>query len=226
MSGPFLSRVSLRRDASTGVVAELIYKSLNNERELVAHSLLWTLFGDDPERKRDFLWLETEPGHYLILSEREAVDRHNLFNIETKLFQPSVKKGDYLNFSLRANATIARKLPEQKRGVRHDIVMNALYKIPKEERSLKRDILTQKVGCEWLAHQGELSGFELSEDFFVTSTSVLSLARKYKKPAIFGVMEMRGTLKVTDPEKLLNKVRSGFGRARAFGCGLMLIKPA
>jgi CRISPR system Cascade subunit CasE len=50
------------------------------------------------------------------------------------------------------------------------------------------------------------------------------IARGDARPAMFGVVDFGGVLKVQDPPRFLVAVASGFGRARAFGCGLMLIR--
>ena len=41
---------------------------------------------------------------------------------------------------------------------------------------------------------------------------------------MFGVMDFSGMLEVKDPARFLTQLAQGFGRARAFGCGLMLIR--
>lgn len=46
------------------------------------------------------------------------------------------------------------------------------------------------------------------------------------KNAGFSSVELSGTLQILVPETFLNQLQKGFGRAKAFGCGLMMIKPA
>jgi CRISPR system Cascade subunit CasE len=41
---------------------------------------------------------------------------------------------------------------------------------------------------------------------------------------VFGVLDISGVLEVHDPDRFLLRLAQGFGRARAFGCGLMLIR--
>ncbi|MDX2120628.1 MAG: type I-E CRISPR-associated protein Cas6/Cse3/CasE, partial [Gemmatimonadota bacterium] len=45
-------------------------------------------------------------------------------------------------------------------------------------------------------------------------------------PMQIGVLDLEGTLYVTDPSAFLGALGAGFGRAKAFGCGLMLIRRA
>ena len=44
--------------------------------------------------------------------------------------------------------------------------------------------------------------------------------------AKFGILDLSGTLRVNDPAAFIARLGTGFGRARAFGCGLMLIRRA
>ena len=45
-------------------------------------------------------------------------------------------------------------------------------------------------------------------------------------PWQFGILDLTGLLEVTDPPLFLSHLAAGFGRAMAFGCGLMLIRRA
>ena len=67
-------------------------------------------------------------------------------------------------------------------------------------------------------------GFTLLGDIVVDGYDRVAMPRQSGKPAVFGVLDMSGVLEITDPERFLAKLRQGFGRARAFGCGLMLIR--
>lgn len=46
------------------------------------------------------------------------------------------------------------------------------------------------------------------------------------KNASFSSVDLTGRLQVADPEVFMQQLQHGFGRAKAFGCGLMMIKPA
>ena len=47
-----------------------------------------------------------------------------------------------------------------------------------------------------------------------------------RHPVTFSEIDYEGVLTVTDPEKLTAALFGGIGRARAYGCGLMLVRPA
>ncbi|MEG3349004.1 MULTISPECIES: type I-E CRISPR-associated protein Cas6/Cse3/CasE [Novacetimonas] len=228
MNSGFLSRVALRRDAAVQAIAALLVPQGEGRQHGAAHHLLWTLFGDTPDRRRDFLWRQTEPAHFMVLSAREPVDTHGLFDIESRTFAPVLKEGDHLRFLLRANATVDRKVPGRARSQRHDIVMDALHRIPPGQRAQARDEVVPPVIAAWLARQGVRSGFCPDADTLnVESCDMLRVPRvRETGAATFGVVDMTGELRVTDPALFMSALLGGYGRARAFGCGLMLIRRA
>lgn len=199
------------------------------------HRLVWALFADTPERERDFLWRAEGGGRFLILSHRPpAADGAGLFDPPVvKDFAPDLKSGDRLNFVLRANATRTRKTPgAHGRGVRVDVVMDAIHALPSGRVSdARRDgrlEAAQVAGTTWLAGQGAQAGFTV-EDAVVSDYSVVPLPAHIgprKGQPQFGVIEIGGHLRVTEPDLFVGRLVQGFGRARAFGCGLMLIRRA
>lgn len=246
----FLTRVRLRRDVSASALRAVLMPDGAAERAATTHRLVWTLFADAPDRKRDFLWREAEPGTFYCLSARPPEDRHGLFDIEPpKPFAPALSPGDRLGFLLRVNATRARggRPPaEGGQGVRGkpcDIVMDALHRMPKEERADARRHRLVPVAHEWLSSQGARHGFmlpplptsesrrescdELGGSFRVRSYRVLNIERgRGVRPLRIGVLDLEGVLEVCEPMRFLEAVRRGFGRAKAFGCGLMLLRRA
>ena len=66
-------------------------------------------------------------------------------------------------------------------------------------------------------------------DLTVSDYSVVALPGHVGKRAgqpQFGVLDLVGTLDITDPAAFVIRLGQGFGRAKAFGCGLMLIRRA
>ncbi|WP_408742519.1 type I-E CRISPR-associated protein Cas6/Cse3/CasE [Acetobacter peroxydans] len=41
-----------------------------------------------------------------------------------------------------------------------------------------------------------------------------------------GILDLSGRIEITDPSLFLTQMAQGFGRAKSFGCGLMLIRRA
>lgn len=246
----YLSRVRLRRNVPAAALRAVLAPEGTAERAATAHRLVWTLFADAPERERDFLWREGDPGAFYCLSSRPPEDHHGLFDIDLpKPFAPVLSAGDRLGFALRVNATVARGgRPASDgrasvRGKRSDVVMDALYQGRGGETSraqLRQQSLVP-VAYEWLSRQGAKHGFALpplppprraddADDvddsvFQVRGYRVLSIDRgRGAKPLRVGVLDLEGVLEVRDPALFSNAVRQGFGRAKAFGCGLMLLR--
>jgi CRISPR system Cascade subunit CasE len=188
---------------------------------------MWALFADGPERKRDFLWREAESGVFYTLSERPPVDSHCLFDVDPpKPFQPSFAAGDRLQFMLRANATVARGGAKGTRGKPCDVVMDAIFRLPTAERADRRRTAVEESGRAWLVRQGERGGFTVDvREVRVPSYQVLRVEHSGPQ-ARLGVLDLEGVLTVTDPARFIERVRTGFGRAKAFGCGLMLLRRA
>lgn len=247
----YLTRARLRRDVPAAALrAVLVPDGGESERAATTHRLVWTLFADAPERTRDFLWREAEPGAFYCLSARPPEDRHGLFDVDPpKPFAPALAAGDRLGFALRANATVARgghaaaDGQPAVRGRPCDVVMDALYRTPDVSRPEARRRLLVPVAHAWLVRQGDKHGFRLPplppprtaadpddvDDgvFRVAGYRVLRIDRgQRRQPLRVGVLDLEGVLEVRDPHAFVAALGHGFGRAKAFGCGLMLIRRA
>lgn len=222
----YLSRARLRATASVATLRDLLLPSDANARVAASHKLVWALFGDAPDRKRDFLWRETGPGEYYLLSARVPTDPHGLFDLDPpKIWAPAIAPGDRLGFSLRANATVSRATTPHGRGKVEDVVMRALHPLARNARAEARAGVVADAGKAWMVRQGPRSGFAIgdADQVRVEAHRVIRLYRR-GPAAVLGVLDLTGTLTVADPEVLVASVVAGFGRAKAFGNGLMLLR--
>jgi CRISPR system Cascade subunit CasE len=233
----YLSRARLKRDPSIESLAPLLLPNEGGERAASAHRLMWSLFAGDNSARRDFLFREVTPFglrnsrvEFIILSQRAPTADGPLFDVETKEFAPNLAPGDRLRFSLRANATVAHK-NEKGKSARADVVMHALSRLPPGTRAKERQGAVQREGKRWLSRQAKESGFRLIDD--TEGDDVVALAvdgyAQWQFPKLgrngrISVLEFEGILEVTEPENFVRKLASGIGRARSYGCGLMLIK--
>jgi CRISPR system Cascade subunit CasE len=226
MSDLFLSRISLRADPSVATLAPILFDNVGRHRSEASRRLVWTLFADREDRKRDFLWREDDVRRFYVLSSRLPEDRHELFTVETKAFKPALSPGDRLVFSLRANATIGRPRGDTKRaGKRDDVVMAVLNVIPNRERAEARKAIIRHEGLAWLRCQGVAAGFDFDEnDMAVDGYEPLTIRDNGKDAIKLSVIEFDGILTVRKPDIFLVKVARGFGRGKAFGLGLMLLR--
>ena len=217
----YLSKLEIARSPSAQALSSLLSPECEDARVAAHHKLLWAAFSDGPDRTRDFLWREERAGVFFTLSSRPPVQIDLFAQMEVKPFAPDLAVGDRLAFALRANATRMKR-----GGARVDVVMDALHALAVGERAGARDAIAQQEGAAWLARQGERAGFSpCSVAVQGYNVRALELHRGPRKgQPQFGVLDMVGALEITEPAAFLAQLAQGFGRAKAFGCGLMMIR--
>lgn len=231
----FLSRV---RVDLNGLARGELFNVMNGE-PYGAHQLLWRLF-PNYSGPRPFLFRqELEEGSdgretpkglplFYILSEPEPVAAGGLLDVESKPFAPRLQTGDRLSFRLRANPTLARRVAGAKRSQRSDVLMHAKSVFPDGERTSTACVAAMDAAArQWLAGRGETSGFRLHGDPIVGGYRQHAMEKASRRsPIQFSSVDYEGLLEVTDADALSAKLLQGLGRAKAFGCGLMLIRRA
>lgn len=225
----YLSQIRLSRSPSAQALAPLLRPSDKAARLSAQHNLLWSVFADASDRRRDFLWREEKDGGFLTLSSRRPMQTALFETHQVKDFAPLLAAGDRLDIQLRCNATRVRRVGERdKRGSRVDVVMDALRAFPAGVRAQERMRLAGEEGSAWLSRQGEKAGFRvLHAEAADYSTEVLPGHRGPRKgQPQFGILDLAGRIEITDPAAFLVQLPLGFGRAKSFGCGLMLIRRA
>lgn len=218
----YLSRASLSRAPSARALNALLMPEETGRRTDAHHRLLWTLFADHPDRSRDFLWREERSGEFAILSARKPVGTDLFDRLDCKPFAPVLTPGDRLHFALRANAT------RSKDRKRVDVVMHALHPFRPEQRAEQRMSVATTEGAAWLGRLGARQGFEVTY-CEATDYKVHALPHhkgpRSRQPQ-FGILDLVGEIAVADPTAFVAAVAAGFGRAKAFGCGLMMLRRA
>lgn len=248
----WLSRVQLSRRPDLAALRPLLDPSSlhpgamdpheRGRRSDAHHRLIWSLFADDPDRRRDFLWREEGAGGFTLLSHRPPLASPLFDPPESRALAPVLQPGDRLAFALRANATrtvqAADLAPNGKPRRRHvDLVMDRLHSLPgladlpdgqPAPRAARRMQMAQEAATEWLARQGQIAGFDLLglEVGDYSTIAVPGHVGRRKGQPQYGILDLSGSLRISDPAAFLHKLGQGFGRARAFGCGLMLIRRA
>jgi CRISPR system Cascade subunit CasE len=238
-SSLFISRATLKTDPSIAALGGLLLPEDDDLRLDADHRLMWSLFAGDADAQRDFLYRRDAQSpkrpKFYILSHRPPTQDSVLFDVETKPFEPHLTEGDVLRFSLLANPTVSVSQPRadgrKPRGRRHDVVMAELSKIPPGSRAEARRAIIESAGRGWLERQGVASGFALDTSALTIDgydqKVVTSHAGGSRKGQIrISLLSYEGLLRVVDPAAFRDRLAKGFGRARAFGCGLMLIRRA
>lgn len=160
----------------------------------------------------------------MILSARPPNENALFLPPEIKAFDPNLHKGDRLNYILRANAT-KKRITGKGNGQRVDVVMNMLYQVPIKKRADERQLLAAKAAETWMINQGATKGYR-SLKTVTQGYSTLELGRKRGQGATFGILDLSGEIEILDPISFISALYQGFGRAKAWGCGLMLVRRA
>lgn len=199
-----------------------------------AHELVWSLFSDHADRRRDFLFRwETAPRQLPILytlSERPPDDtKQNFRKLQTKDYAPVLQKGQPLGFSLRVNPVIKRR-DENGKQVVHDVVMDAKYQAREEDSTPDLGTsseLIHREGTAWLKSREEQYGFSFQPGHLLVERYERHAFRKSKngRKVVIATLDLSGRLVVEDPEKFREALFQGAGPSKAFGCGLLLIRP-
>ena len=221
---PFLSKVTLKTaGGSTGTLRDIIRQNCGIGGQ---HKLIWTLFSEVEGASRDFLFRSVESDKWLVLSQRKPVDRHAIWNIESKPFNPVVQNEDRLSFRLRANATVSIRNDAGKR-VRHDVVHHAILSGDRPNGKLPKtaDVLPS-AAYQWLSAKGKKSGFCVSPENLIVDGYTEHRFPSSSGSASLRSVDFTGFLTVTDKDRFLPSVLSGFGGGKAFGFGMLLLSRA
>ena len=220
----FLSRLSLSRSPDVAALGQLLNPDHDGARMDAHHRLIWAAFAGDPDAAREFLWRDLGDGRFLVLSARPPAMSPLFEPPEVQGFAPDLRAGDRLSVLLRANAT--RTVSDDDGRKKHrDVVMEALHPVAKADRAEARSEAAQAAGSAWLAGQGTRAGFTCDAVTVGGYRVVQAPGRGVRRPR-FGVIDLEADITLTDPPAFLARLATGFGRAKAFGCGLMLIRRA
>lgn len=217
----YFSHIRLARNPSARALAALLRPTESGERVSAQHHLLWSVFADRAERDRDFLWREERDGSFLTLSARPPLQTDLFEPHQVKPYEPELAPGEPLDFLLRANATRMRR-----GGKREDVVKASIDALEQRDRAGKRMEIASSEGRAWLERQGEKGGFRvitaIAEDYTTLALPRPGTARGNAMK--IGVLDLSGRIEITDPALFLTQMAQGYGRAKSFGCGLMLIR--
>jgi len=194
-----------------------------------SHQLLWQLFTDDAYRS--FLFREDQildgplkgTPQYLVLSRTPPRDKNGVFLLETKPFAPRLAAGQRLGFSLRANPTVFSH------GKRHDVLMHAKKQLPDRENvglDEKAKVM-EEAAINWLCNAMRTTSWGISIDVppvILSQRQNQTIKTNSGQNISFTSVDYEGVLSVTDPERLITTIENGVGKARAFGCGLLLLR--
>ena len=221
-----LSKIELRRsDPARKALAAQLAKGASADG---GHALIAMLFPESTSRT--FLWREDRGSARfagLLLSDGPPLDPLGIFDIESKEYSPDFAPGDALHFDIRVNAVVRRR-DEAGRVQKHDVAMDALRRSRRDGGEDPRDVVMDTAVLDWFARQGVRHGYEVEQDAVaLMGAEQRRLGKPRSKSAVqFTEFDIRGLLRVVDPIKFGTMLGLGMGAARAYGCGLMLVRRA
>ena len=212
------------------------------------HQWLWQFFPSGSDQVRDFVFrrheLEQLPRFYVV-SQRQPRAFSAAWQVQSRLYDPQLQEGQRLSFQLCANPVITKKDADGK-SRRHDVVMQAKKQLLAEhglsQKAKWKDWkgesdkpllyeLVQKHCAAWLDGVAKRNGFEIARTDKDEPQRKLrvdayeqSKASKRDHLIQFSAVDFSGELLVTDPELFQQALFNGLGHAKAFGCGLLLVR--
>lgn len=175
------------------------------------------------------------------------------WQVQTQHYAPKLNAGDRLRFDLRANPVVSRPgqavldpegAPRSRtmgkhagtvrhRIVRHDVVMDAKRRLlaergfklwhewQDEDKPLLYELAHESCS-QWLITQGQARGFEVDLDALRVDGYT---QHRGKNGALrFSSVDFAGELTVRDATAFGCALMRGVGHAKAFGCGLLLVR--
>ena len=195
------------------------------------HQNLWKLFPHEPDANRDFIYRCEQKGLarvYYIVSRRKP-EQTDAWQVESKPYEPKILEEELLSFSLRVNPIIKRKDKEGK-AQRHDVVMNTKKRLgysdlPPSERPAMADLIRES-GAKWLHGRAEECGFVFEDGAIITERyeQYQTYKQGNKGTIRYSTLDFSGILRVTEADKFTRTLLNGIGPAKAFGCGLLLVR--
>ncbi|MDD0811737.1 type I-E CRISPR-associated protein Cas6/Cse3/CasE [Curvibacter sp. RS43] len=201
------------------------------------HQWLWRWFPAPDGSARDFLFRRHEVDgltRFYVVSQREPQALGGTWQVQTRDYEPWLEPGSRWQFELRANPVVRHE--RDGKSKRHDVVMNA-KKILLAERGLQhwnewkgegkpsmRD-LAQNACEKWLCQRASGAGFDVAVEDLSVEAYVQHKVKGGDRDLQFSTVDLAGQLTVTDPQAFQRTLLNGLGAGKAFGCGLLLVKP-
>jgi len=200
------------------------------------HQWLWNFFPAVTGTTRDFQFRRHDLDgllRFYVVSRSAPVSPFRSWQVQSKRYAPSLAADDCFVFELRANPVITSRDASGK-AARHDVVMWEKTRLLRE-RNLARwadwltsdrptlpDLVERKCG-EWLKARCQRLGISVDDQ---TLRADGYLQHRGKNGELkFSTIDFSGQLRVVDPAALQAALFYGVGHAKAFGCGLLLIRP-
>ena len=144
-------------------------------------------------------------------------------HIDTKPMPTDWVVGQRLGFDVRVRPIRRPRDANSRRSTERDVFQLEAVQLPSGTMSRSREA----VYTEWLETQFQRHGGAHLEDASLASFQRSRAIRRLgQRPSEGPTAVMRGTLSVTDPHDFTRLLARGIGRHRAYGYGMLLLRPA
>lgn len=191
-----------------------------NEHYIV-HQLVADMFGDRNDRGYLYRVTNRAPREAEVLVLSDTVPKPgpirewgSTAGLETRNFGPDLRSGSLLDFEIRINATQTVTQPDGRKK-RVDI-WDAVFA---EDREIARS--PHELYAAYLARR--LEGVADVVAGKVVERGLVKFSRPGRPPISFVATNVIGTVRIMDPDRLMELLFEGLGRAKAFGCGLLCL---
>ena len=200
------------------------------------HQWLWRFLPAPPGSARSFVFRRRDVDglpRFYVVSQREPVAPSIHWQVQSKPYAPSLNAGDSLAFDLRANPVVTTRNAAGK-AARHDVVMQEKKRRlnanglacwsdwTASDRPALPD-LVRHTCSQWLLARCARLG--IAVDKASLSIEGYEQHRGKQGELRFSSVDFSGNLQVVDADALRQALFLGVGHAKAFGCGLLLLRP-
>ncbi|MCZ2089402.1 MAG: type I-E CRISPR-associated protein Cas6/Cse3/CasE [Burkholderiales bacterium] len=201
------------------------------------HQWLWRFLPAPGGTARSFLFRRRDVDglpRFYVVADREPVSPSPHWTVQCKPYAPELAAGQWLAFELRANPVVTVR-DASGRQARHDVVMQEKKRLlaargmarwaewTTPDRPALAD-LVQRCGAAWLQARCQRLGVRLDEATLRADGYEQHGGKRGELR--FSTLDFAGLLQVEDPAALRAALFEGVGHAKAFGCGLLLVRPA
>lgn len=184
------------------------------------HREMWKLFPDRPDNKRDFLFRvenlgKREPQKILLQSIKKPISNEtslitliDTYELENEKLKKNIPAGTVLKFMIRANPT--KRIKDEKGKTTN-------------QGSVRVPLIDEEEMKSWLARQ--LEGAVNLHEVMINGQNVIYFlkgnhAGKTVTATFSGLLEVKGL------DILMDRIESGIGPSKVFGCGLLSLAKA
>jgi len=207
---------------------------LQNDDVYEHHRFVWRIFNENDTQKPDAAQFLYRIDYFLdtpviyVLSRYKPESQIKRWQVQTKVWQPGIVDGAMFQFSLRANPTIGIS------GKRHDVFMHVKKHYSGEDQFELRELMfsagkgflqnkAKTIGIEFLGETLDFSNKQKLTGVKHANGENIVHSGKTENAITISTVDYQGVFRVVDQTLLLQNVLKGIGRAKRFGCGLMLL---